>query len=131
MRILLDQGIFDMRNTGQNAMLQVVVERVCRFWPDASIHITTVAPNILKIYFPEAYPVSRWIAWFQNPGRYRIKQMIPAYILKLLLETRKRSGIVGRNSYWISAQEAGLLADGGKNIALEINTTTTRQNHCI
>jgi hypothetical protein len=41
MHILLDQGIFDMRNAGQNAMLQAVVQRLKRFWPDASINITT------------------------------------------------------------------------------------------
>ena len=71
MRILLDQGIFDMRNAGQNAMLQMAVERMSRFWPDASIHITTVAPNTLKIYFPEANPEDpdESHIWYHNSGR--------------------------------------------------------------
>lgn len=92
MRILLDQGIFDMRNTGQNALLQVAVERVRKLWPDASIEITTFAPHILNIYFPGTKPVSPdgQHEWFKHRSRFeKIQRLVPTFVWRLLLEIRE------------------------------------------
>jgi polysaccharide pyruvyl transferase WcaK-like protein len=92
MRILLDQGIFDMRNAGQNALLQVAVERVGRLWPDASIEITTLAPILLKIYFPHATPVHPGGQYHSLDKESRFKKILnrmPVLLVKLLLESRE------------------------------------------
>ncbi len=92
MRILLDQGIFDMRNAGQNALLQGAVERIKKLWPDASIGITTFAPHLMKLYFPEAHPVSPdgLHAWSENSGRFeRMHRLIPAIVWQGVLEIRE------------------------------------------
>lgn len=91
-RILLDQGIFDMRNLGQNALLQAAVERIKKIWPDASIGVTTVAPQILNMFFPDVIPVSPngKHAWYITRSRYdRIRRYIPRSVLRLILEVRE------------------------------------------
>jgi len=93
MRILLDQGIFDMRNAGQNALLQVAVQRFQKLWPNASIEVTTFAPHILKIYFPGTKPVSPdgQHDWFKHRERFeRIQRLVPPFVLRLLLEMREK-----------------------------------------
>jgi polysaccharide pyruvyl transferase WcaK-like protein len=95
MRILLDQGIFDMRNAGQNALLQVAVQRVENLWPDASIGITTYAPHLLKVYFPNAYPVSPdgHHAWFKDQARFnKIHNRLPRFLWRYLLQFREDIG---------------------------------------
>lgn len=92
MRILLDQGIFDMRNIGQNALLQVAYDRIQKLWPDAAIGVTTFAPNLLKLYFPKAIPVSpdgghSWHNRVGMPGKLR--EIIPPAALRWLMESRE------------------------------------------
>lgn len=92
MKILLDQGIFDMRNIGQNALLQAAYERVHKLWPDAAIGITTIAPHLLKLYFPKAIPVSPdgQHAWHNGIGRFnKLRKAIPPYALRWLMESRE------------------------------------------
>jgi len=92
MRILLDQGIFDMRNAGQNALLQVAVERFKKFWPDASLEITTFAPHVLKLYFPGTKPVSPngQHDWFKHPESFqKAHKLVPPFIWRFLLEIRE------------------------------------------
>lgn len=57
MRILFDQGAHDMRNQGNNALLQVATQRFMRMWPDAECAVLTVAPHLSRYYFPELTPV--------------------------------------------------------------------------
>jgi polysaccharide pyruvyl transferase WcaK-like protein len=95
MRILLDQGIFDMRNAGQNALLQVAFQRVENMWPDASIGITTFAPHLLKVYFPNAHPVSPegQHAWFKDQARFdKNHNRLPRFIWRFLLKFREEVG---------------------------------------
>jgi polysaccharide pyruvyl transferase WcaK-like protein len=95
LRIILDQGIFDMRNAGQNALLQIAVQRVMNLWPDASIGITTFAPHLLKVYFPNAYPVSPdgHHGWFKDQDRFnRIHNLLPRFIWRFLLKFRENVG---------------------------------------
>jgi polysaccharide pyruvyl transferase WcaK-like protein len=92
MRILLDQGIFDMRNAGQNALLQVAVARVHNLWPEASIEITTFAPYLLKLYHPNAIPVSPdgRHTWYKRRRRFdRIRKLIPPFFLRFMMEMRE------------------------------------------
>lgn len=58
MRILIDQGVHDLRNKGNNAMLEVALERFTKRWPDASLEVITQSPHVLRFYFPKARPVS-------------------------------------------------------------------------
>ena len=93
MRILLDQGIFDMRNTGQNALLEGAVLRITKLWPDASIGITTFAPNLMKLYFPFAEPISSTglHSWYSDPGRlFTLQQNIPNSLMLSILGTREK-----------------------------------------
>ena len=92
MYIILDQGILDMRNKGQNALLQAAVDRVRQLWPEALIGITTFAPHLLKIYFPDVIPVSPdgSHAWYKKSNKYnQIYDLIPSSILRILLEIRE------------------------------------------
>jgi len=73
MRILFDQASQDMRNKGNNALLQSAMERLSSYWPDASLEVITNAPNLLKMYFPYAYPVS-------PHGLYTIRNRFDNYI---------------------------------------------------
>ena len=47
-----------MRNKGNNALLQAAMEKLGKYWPNASYEVITLAPNLLRMYFPYAYPVS-------------------------------------------------------------------------
>ena len=92
MYIILDQGIFDMRNMGQNALLQAATEHVKKLWPEELIGVTTFAPNLLKIFFPDVFPVSPdgTHEWHKNRSKYnRIYHLIPSTILRVLLEIRE------------------------------------------
>ena len=82
-----------MRNIGNTAKLQVLVERLRQFWPEASIDIITYGPNLLKIYIPDSNPispsgiqvVSKDLVW-----KERILQLLPKYLLRLLFESREK-----------------------------------------
>ena len=58
MRILFDQAQHDMRNKGSNALLEAAIRRIGDFWPDASLHVITLAPNLLKLYYPHITAVN-------------------------------------------------------------------------
>ncbi len=92
MRILLDQGIYDMRNLGQNVLLQSAIERVKKLWPGASIGVITLAPQLLNLFFPEVTPVSPdgSHSWYKAGTRYdRIRRLIPTAIFRFILVTRE------------------------------------------
>lgn len=92
MRILLDQAVYEMRNKGNIALLQVAVQRLNHLWPDASLEVIADAPHLLKIYCPETYPVSM-------DGRYnwsegsdsldRVHNLVPNGMLRSLFEVRE------------------------------------------
>ena len=133
MQILLDQGIFDMRNAGQNAMLQAAVERMKKFWPDASFNITTVAPNILKLYFPDADPVSPdgSHAWFKNPSRFtKIRNSMPLVVMKFFIETREEiwRHWPTRESGSTSCNIRSFFQAGGKNLQTTSSTAFNEKN---
>ncbi|OZM79403.1 polysaccharide pyruvyl transferase [Pseudonocardia sp. MH-G8] len=66
-RVLVQDGEHWMRNVGDLAMLSVTLRRLRDHWPDASLHVMTSAPTLLRAYHPDVHPVSdgrlpRWIA---------------------------------------------------------------------
>jgi polysaccharide pyruvyl transferase WcaK-like protein len=92
MKILLEQGIHDMRNAGQNALLQIAVERIRKNWPTASIEITTNAPYLFKLYFPGCKPVRPF-----GQGNFvsratrltKIIEILPIFVLRIMLGIRE------------------------------------------
>jgi polysaccharide pyruvyl transferase WcaK-like protein len=91
MRILFDQVVFEQRNKGNVALLQTAVNRLNKFWPNATIEVLTDAPHLLKMYCPQAKPVSLypWIDWSKKSSKSeKLHRLIPKTILRLLFELR-------------------------------------------
>ena len=92
MRILLDQGVYDVRNKGNVAMLQVALDRLSKIWPNARLEVITLAPHLLKLYCPKAFPVSpdSQYDWSKNRGLCdSFLQYLPRPVLRLMLELRE------------------------------------------
>ena len=93
MRILLDQCVHDLRNVGNNAMLEVAMERLGAFWPDTTFEIITLGSQLLRLYYPNAIPVNPNNVHTINNNRKRLEkiyQMMPRSVLRMLLELRER-----------------------------------------
>lgn len=89
MRILLDQAAHDMRNKGNNALLEVAALRLMKYWSDASFDIITLAPHLTRLYYPWSRPVMPdRLQPFVN-GRERFFGWLPEKILWLMLELRE------------------------------------------
>ncbi|MBI5653197.1 MAG: polysaccharide pyruvyl transferase family protein [Chloroflexi bacterium] len=91
MRILFDMGVYDLRNKGNVALLQVAVARVSALWRDASLQVITSAPHLLRLYCPHASPISpnQQFDWSQRVGRVdRILRRLPRSLLRVALEVR-------------------------------------------
>jgi colanic acid/amylovoran biosynthesis protein len=58
MRVLVDTVSDAQRNIGNVALLQIAIERLGTFWPQASLEVITASPYLLKLYCPKACPVS-------------------------------------------------------------------------
>ena len=91
MRILFDQGVYDLRNKGNVALTQVAVNRLRTMWPDATLDVMTSGPHILRLYCPGARPVSPDGAGAvaRATGLSRLVTGIPRPALRLLLEVRE------------------------------------------
>jgi len=75
MRILVENGTYDLRNMGDVAMLQIAVERLEELWPNAIIEVITNAPERLAKYCPRACALSprgrsRWYKGGKLLGRF-------------------------------------------------------------
>jgi colanic acid/amylovoran biosynthesis protein len=91
MRILFDMGVYDLRNKGNVALLQVAVERIRARWRDASFAVITSAPNLLRLYCPAAFPISpdQQFDWRAHVGLIdRIVRRLPRPLLRAALELR-------------------------------------------
>lgn len=62
MRVLVDQGGYDLLNLGDVAMLQGCVIRLRQQWPDAEIKVIAHAPARLAQYCPDTAPIGRTFA---------------------------------------------------------------------
>ncbi|MGI2905521.1 polysaccharide pyruvyl transferase family protein [Tolypothrix sp. VBCCA 56010] len=79
MKILVEQSGYNLTNVGDLAMLQVAVERLKSFWPNASITIFTKAPEKLYEYCPDTLPLlpsgrQLWI----GPPLHFVHNLIPS-----------------------------------------------------
>lgn len=92
MRILFDQAVYDMRNKGNVALLQVALRRIHQLWPEASLEVMTTSPHLLKLYCPEAIPVSVYEHYNLSENREkfeRFHKVMPRSALRMLLEIRE------------------------------------------
>ena len=80
-RIVVENGTPGLTNMGDVAMLQVLVSRVGKLWPNASIEVITDAPYLLSEYCPNATPVPARgrKAWFAHKGIFgdRLHRLLP------------------------------------------------------
>jgi colanic acid/amylovoran biosynthesis protein len=89
MRILLDQSAHDMRNKGNNALLEVAAARFMKYWPDASFDIVTLAPHITRIYYTWSRPVSPDTLSPFEGKMDRVFRWVPDSLLWLIFELRE------------------------------------------
>ncbi len=92
MRILYDPGILDMRNKGNIALLQAAMARFRELWPGATHEVITIAPHLLRLYCPDAIPVSPNGSVIQPGSRdlkYGFTTSIPRWTLRSLFELRE------------------------------------------
>lgn len=89
MQILFDQAVHDLRNKGNNAMLQMAMERLSQFWPEASLSIVSIAPQLTRQYFKNSLPVSPANLYPVNNRTANLSSKLPSPILWMLLELRE------------------------------------------
>jgi Uncharacterized conserved protein len=89
MRILFDQSAYDMRNKGNNALLEVAILRLREFWPDALLDIITLAPNLTRLYYPFAQPVSPYDLQPYSIKFWNLLRIFPRRFVEMVLEMRE------------------------------------------
>ena len=57
MKIIVDNGCYDLLNCGDASMLQILVDRLKELWPHAYIYVITDAPDRLKSICPGVYSI--------------------------------------------------------------------------
>lgn len=57
-RVLIEPGSYPLHNHGDNAMMQIAIERLRGLWPDPRISVVTSRPDRLKGLCPLADPLS-------------------------------------------------------------------------
>lgn len=75
MRILVENSGYHLRNMGDLAMLQVAIDRLQKFWPNALIQVFTKSPERLIEYCPHTLPLSAagrkiWLSPLINTKKY-------------------------------------------------------------
>jgi colanic acid/amylovoran biosynthesis protein len=67
---------------GDVAMLQMLVSRLGKLWPDGSIGVITDKPDLLSVYCPNASPITAQgrRTWFQDRGVFggQVHRVLPA-----------------------------------------------------
>lgn len=91
MRILFDQSSHDMRNKGNNALLESAMHRLGKFWTNASLEVITLAPNLLKLYYPNAIPVNPYDLQRVHNRYGQYQRFIPRSVWWLLFELREEA----------------------------------------
>src|SRR5262249_37619230 len=85
MRILMDQGGYELINMGDLAMLQIAVKRLLSLYPDASIHVFTSEPAKLTHYCPNTKPLTL------NGRRLLRSRLVPRFRYGLRIDQRLSS----------------------------------------
>ncbi|MBE7474450.1 MAG: hypothetical protein DPW09_22705 [Anaerolineae bacterium] len=89
MRILLDQAVHDHRNKGNNALLEVALNRLRNFWPEASFEIISISPHFCRVYIPGTHPVFPHNFEISN-SLETLHRFMPRPLWRLLFELRER-----------------------------------------
>lgn len=91
MRILLEPGVYDMRNKGNVALLQVALNRLANLWPGARMEVITSAPHLLRLCCPDAWPLSPDLRdhWASANPVDRLVRSLPMALLRAILELRE------------------------------------------
>lgn len=89
MRILCDQGVHNMRNQGNNAMLQAAIARLRDYWPHATFDVITDAPHLSRLFFPDVHPVSSHTLQRICTSLDRLERIVPHPLWRLLFEARE------------------------------------------
>ena len=117
MRILVDQGCYELLNMGDVAMLQACVQRLSRQWPDAEIMIIAHPGTELGTYCPGARSAGRTSGQRLAqifPERYRpIWQSIVPYVAGLVPRTPPRPADPRTAVQAVYAADLVVAAGGG------------------
>jgi polysaccharide pyruvyl transferase WcaK-like protein len=92
MHILFDQAIYDMRNKGNVALLEVAVTRIHAMWPNALLGVLTLSPHLLSLYCSQAIPVrpDGCGAWQKDGLRYKLlHRWVPRFVWRFMFELRE------------------------------------------
>jgi polysaccharide pyruvyl transferase WcaK-like protein len=114
MRILVDSGCYDCVNMGDVAMLQVALNRIREFWPDARIQVITNNVECLTSLCPtaEPIPVSGKRGWLSNePLQSYMKRLLPKpaaeQVVKLNRSMRRHWPITFRSTVSLTRRLTG------------------------
>jgi len=88
-RVLFDPAAHDMRNKGNNALLEVAMERVRGFWPQAACSVVTLAPRLTRTYLPNVEPVDPIRLEPFRDRSQAVSGLVPTFVWKGLLEARE------------------------------------------
>ncbi len=114
MRILVENGCYDLRNMGDVAMLQVAVARLRALWPGALIEVVTDEPGLLARYCPAVQVVSaqgRGL-WFTDrnvlygPGQY-LPESVNRVVRGMWCHVRRRLPVVAHRLIQLHAGYKG------------------------
>lgn len=123
MQILFDQGVYDMRNKGNVALFQAATERLSRAWPGAALKVITSAPYLLKLYCPNARPVSPDgnYDWLESHSLLSdLTWRMPTPVLRLLFELREEA--------WRRWPDAGSQVRNLKNLKALLRPQGAKQS---
>lgn len=128
MRILLDPGVYDMRNKGNVALMQVAIDRIQGMWPKATIEVLTESPHILKLYCPTVQPVDpNGFEGKLSGGRYKwMHNLIPQWIWRILFELREAFWRRKSSRVSLSLLGASISSNNGAD---EVHETSQNNDH--
>lgn len=89
MRILMDSAIPDHRNKGNNALLQVTMNRLKQVWPTASYEVLSISPLFSQTYLPGTIAVYPCNLQKYGSRVEQIHRLTPKLFWKLLFELRE------------------------------------------
>ncbi len=121
MRILLDQAVHDHRNKGNNALLEVTLQRLRHYWPAAAYEVISDAPNFCRTYIAGTQPTVPDGLFPSSSRSSRYIDALPNTIWQHLFELREISQ--NRTGFTLSAQQLGARIMALRN--LEAKTPTT------
>lgn len=101
MRILLDQSVHDHRNKGNNALLEVALNRLRGFWPEATFEVLSISPHFCRVYIPDTFPVSPYNLDRTESNLETLHQLMPKPLWRVLFELRE--GLHNQTNFTLSA----------------------------